>query len=160
MAIIPLNEKFIGLSATVDTTERRSALINAESQAYTMQDIVDTVEGALPPSAPQMLIAEIGQSGTSDPYLVSTAVGDITPNLFARTDVGRYVMTFNGGTLTAKTVVTILPDGAVPANTTGLIGVSVFWYSDAINIITKNPATNALADNLLNNARIQIQVYE
>lgn len=50
MAIIPNDEQFIGLSATVDTTERRSALVNAESQAYTMQDIVDTVEDALPPA--------------------------------------------------------------------------------------------------------------
>lgn len=44
MALIPLTEKFIGLSANVDTTEKRSALINAESQAYTMQDVIDTVE--------------------------------------------------------------------------------------------------------------------
>lgn len=43
MATIPLNTQFIGLASTVDTTERRSALINAESDAYTMQDIVDTV---------------------------------------------------------------------------------------------------------------------
>lgn len=48
MAIIPNDEKFIGLSATVDTTERRSALVNAESQAYTMQDIVDTVSAEIP----------------------------------------------------------------------------------------------------------------
>lgn len=48
MAIIPNDEKFIGLSASVDTTERRSALINAESQAYTMQDITDTVSATIP----------------------------------------------------------------------------------------------------------------
>jgi hypothetical protein len=48
MAIIPNDEQFIGLSATVDTTERRSALVNAESQAYTMQDIVDTVSAEIP----------------------------------------------------------------------------------------------------------------
>lgn len=50
MAIIPNDEKFIGLSASVDTTERRSALINAESQAYTMQDITDTVAAGMPPA--------------------------------------------------------------------------------------------------------------
>ena len=50
MAIIPNNEQFIGLSASVDTTERRSALINAESAAYTMQDITDTVSAGLPPA--------------------------------------------------------------------------------------------------------------
>jgi hypothetical protein len=43
MAIIPISEKFIGLSSSVDTAERRSTLINSNSQAYTMQDIIDTV---------------------------------------------------------------------------------------------------------------------
>ena len=47
MSQIPLNTQFIGLAATVDTTERRSATINAESAAYTMQDIIDTVGGGL-----------------------------------------------------------------------------------------------------------------
>lgn len=48
MAIIPNDEKFIGLSANYPTVERRSSLINAESQAYTMQDITDTVSAGLP----------------------------------------------------------------------------------------------------------------
>jgi hypothetical protein len=54
MAQIPLDQQFIGLSANVNTTERRSALINAESQAYTMQDIVDTVSTAVS-SNPQVI---------------------------------------------------------------------------------------------------------
>lgn len=37
MSTIPSGTQFIGLASTVDTTERRSALINAQSQAYTMQ---------------------------------------------------------------------------------------------------------------------------
>lgn len=48
MAIIPNDEKFIGLSASYPTVERRSSLINSESQAYTMQDITDTVAAGLP----------------------------------------------------------------------------------------------------------------
>lgn len=43
MALIPLDTKFTGLAATVNTIERRSALINSESAPYTMQDIIDTV---------------------------------------------------------------------------------------------------------------------
>lgn len=43
MATIPLGTKFTGLSADYPTVERRSALINSESQTYTMQDIIDTV---------------------------------------------------------------------------------------------------------------------
>lgn len=43
MAIISSTEQFIGFPPTLDTTERRSALINAESQPYTMQDFIDTI---------------------------------------------------------------------------------------------------------------------
>jgi hypothetical protein len=45
MAQIPLDEKFVGLSASTPTFEKRSALINSESQTYTMQDFIDTVGG-------------------------------------------------------------------------------------------------------------------
>jgi hypothetical protein len=47
MAQIPLGTQFIGLASTYQTVERRSALINNESQPYTMQDIIDTVGGGL-----------------------------------------------------------------------------------------------------------------
>ena len=47
MSQIPLGTQFIGLASTYQTTERRSALINNESQPYTMQDIIDTVGGRL-----------------------------------------------------------------------------------------------------------------
>lgn len=64
MAIIPNDEKFIGLSASVDTTERRSALINAESQAYTMQDITDTVSANIPaPTNPTSGVYPINRNG-------------------------------------------------------------------------------------------------
>ena len=62
MSTIPLNTQFIGLASTVDTTERRSALINAESQAYTMQDIVDTA--GLPYKS---YTVKLSQSGTDNP---------------------------------------------------------------------------------------------
>jgi len=39
MSTIPSGTKFIGLASFVDTTQRRSALINAESEAYTIEDI-------------------------------------------------------------------------------------------------------------------------
>jgi hypothetical protein len=43
MTIIPNTEKFIGISEDIDTVNKRSALINEGSQAYTMQDIIYTV---------------------------------------------------------------------------------------------------------------------
>lgn len=48
MAQIPLGTKFVGGASTYPMVERRSAMINDESQSYTMQDITDTVAAGLP----------------------------------------------------------------------------------------------------------------
>lgn len=42
MAIVPSTTRFIGISPSVDLTERKSSTTNAETQPYTMQDIIDT----------------------------------------------------------------------------------------------------------------------
>jgi len=44
MAQIPVGTKFIGLSPNYQTKERRSTLINSESEPYTMQDFIDTIQ--------------------------------------------------------------------------------------------------------------------
>jgi hypothetical protein len=85
MATIPLDEKFIGLSASVDTTQRRSELINAQSQAYTMQDIVDTTRPY------KVFTALLTQSGDDDPRSmqgdgggdISSATKGTTVQIFA-----------------------------------------------------------------------------
>lgn len=110
MAQIPLNTQFIGLAATVDTTERRSATINAESAAYTMQDIVDTI-----PSGPAYKVysALITQSGTNTPVatvLENTLGLNIT---WVRNSVGQYY----GGDISS-----LCPDGK-----------TVYIVSDASN---------------------------
>ena len=43
MAIIPTGQQFHTLSSSVNTTERGSAKANANREAYTMQDVIDTV---------------------------------------------------------------------------------------------------------------------
>jgi len=45
MATVAPGTKFIGLAADYPTTERRSALINAESEAYTIEDIANATSG-------------------------------------------------------------------------------------------------------------------
>lgn len=45
MATVSPGTQFIGLSATYQTVERRSALINNESQPYTIEDIATAVGG-------------------------------------------------------------------------------------------------------------------
>lgn len=159
MAIIANDTQFIGIAPSIDLTGKKSAILNEQTEPVTMLDIVDTVAAGIPPSAPLMLIANIYQQGPSNPNLIDISVQDITPNSLARATTGFYSIGFPTGTLTQKTFVNIYPAASTTA-ATGLIGVSVFWASDIIQISTKNPATNALADSYLDNARIEIQVYE
>jgi hypothetical protein len=43
--LVPSGTQFIGLSATYQTVERRSALINNESAPYTIEDIASDTTG-------------------------------------------------------------------------------------------------------------------
>jgi len=45
MGIVASGTKFIGLSSTYPTVERRSSLINNESEAYTIEDITADTSG-------------------------------------------------------------------------------------------------------------------
>ena len=45
MATVAPGTKFIGLSANYQTVERRSSLINNESEAYTIEDIANATSG-------------------------------------------------------------------------------------------------------------------
>jgi len=46
MATIPNGQKFHTVASTVDTENKGSAQLNAKREAFTMQDIIDTVGGA------------------------------------------------------------------------------------------------------------------
>ena len=45
MAVIPSDIRFVGIGTQVDMTERKTENLNALTQPYTMQDIIDTVSG-------------------------------------------------------------------------------------------------------------------
>jgi hypothetical protein len=47
MAIIANDTQFIGIAPSVYLTEKKSALLNAQTEPVTMQDIIDTVGGGL-----------------------------------------------------------------------------------------------------------------
>jgi hypothetical protein len=158
MAQIPLSEQFIGLSASVDTTERRSALINAESQAYTMQDVIDTVENALPPSAPKMLIGGINQIGTNIPDLFEI-YADFSPLSIVRNGVGAYTFIFEAGLLNEKTIATISINGSAPSPNGGILGIWVEPSNNTLYIKTMTTA-GVQSDDILSGSRLQIQVYE
>jgi hypothetical protein len=45
MSNVPLDTRFIGISPDVNLYERKTSLLNAQTQPYTMQDIIDTAGG-------------------------------------------------------------------------------------------------------------------
>ena len=160
MATIPSSTKFIGLAASVDTTERRSAMINAESEAYTMQDITDTVAAGLPPSAPQMYISILNQTSTNTPTL-GTLYEDFSPNSVVRNGVGVYTLIFPIDTfLSGKVIATISLDGGAPFPNAGFLGVSIGGPSNNTVYIKSYNTSGVLSDDILSGARLQIQVYE
>ena len=108
MATIPNDQKFIGLSASVDTTERRSALINAESQAYTMQDFIDTIGGGLP---------SFIEYDETEKTVWNNGQGDIISN----TSFGISALKEN----TTGTANTAIGSGALELSTTGTGNVAV-----------------------------------
>ena len=69
MPITPSSEQFIGFSPNVNTTERRSEIINAESFPYTMQDFINTIgagqgtQGPQGPAGPQGIQGIQGNQG-------------------------------------------------------------------------------------------------
>jgi hypothetical protein len=87
MSTVPSGTRFIGISENVNLTERKSAVLNAETQPYTIQDLVDTIgtgaegpQGVEGPAGPPGPVGPAGLewqgtwvSGTS--YVEDDAVG-------------------------------------------------------------------------------------
>lgn len=159
MATIPSGQKFHTVPSNVQTVERGSALANSQREIYTMQDVADTVAAGLPPSAPQMYIVILDQSGTNPP-VATDIVTDFDPTIINRNNVGSYTFLFPAGTFTAKTIATLTLQGSNPNGAVGVAGLTLNWDLDRIDIVTKNPATGAAADGYLSGARLSIQVYE
>lgn len=65
MTLIPSGTKFLGIAASVDTTERRSKLNNSYQEYYTIGDIA-------PEPAYKVYTALLTQSGGSDEQIISS----------------------------------------------------------------------------------------
>lgn len=64
MANVPLSTRFIGISENVNLTERKSAVLNADTQPYTIADLVSTIgTGAQGPQGVQGPAGPIGPVG-------------------------------------------------------------------------------------------------
>jgi hypothetical protein len=87
MSTVPSGTRFIGIAENVNLTERKSAVLNSDTQAYTIQDLADTVgvgaqgpQGVQGPAGPLGPVGPAGLnwqgawvSGTS--YVADDAVG-------------------------------------------------------------------------------------
>ena len=87
MSTVPSGTRFIGISENVNLTERKSAVLNAETQPFTIEDLVDTIgtgaegpQGVEGPAGPPGPVGPAGlewqgawASGTS--YVADDAVG-------------------------------------------------------------------------------------
>jgi len=93
MAIIPNGTKFHGLDASVDTLDRGSAQLNAGRQAYTMQDIADTVNAGS--SSSEVINGYLYQVGTDAPVVTifQNTIGETITS--SRTAAGTYQLIFS-----------------------------------------------------------------
>jgi hypothetical protein len=157
MATIPLDEKFIGLSASVDTTQKRSELINEQSQAYTMQDIIDTV-----PSGPayKVYTALLSQSGTNNPTVIVLENTMVNPVTIERQSAGNYTVScndFNFFTVNKTAISAISPNANGPIIRTAVNNPTTFRIETYNNSITQPYSVSS--DNVLNLSMVEIRVY-
>jgi hypothetical protein len=157
MATIPLDEKFIGLSASVDTTQKRSELINEQSQAYTMQDIIDTVGGG---PAYKVYTALLSQSGTNNPTVIVLENTMVNPVTVARQSAGNYTVScndFNFFTVNKTAISAISPNANGPIIRTAVNNPTTFRIETYNNSITQPYSVSS--DDVLNRSMVEVRVY-
>jgi len=76
MAVIPNGQKFQTLTSTVDTTEKRSKVINDNQATFTMADITETVNAeaggsSLPYSSTIMKVTQVGNATPTVSFLLN-----------------------------------------------------------------------------------------
>lgn len=85
MSIISSDTRFIGISTSVNLTERKSALINSQTEPYTMQDFIDTIGSqGLSRLYAQTSLGTLITNTTVESSLIGAGVGTLSvpPNTF------------------------------------------------------------------------------
>ena len=106
MALIPVTDKFHLVDTTVDTTNRGSAQANSLREAYTMQDVIDTVGNT---GGSQPVATGLVAQGTNN---TTTSIMSYGINIFS-TSTGTDYATKLPQPITGQTV-TIINNGATP----------------------------------------------
>jgi len=97
MAIVPNDTRFIGISPSVNLTERRSARINRETQPVSMQDITDSIR----PYKVYTAIVTVWDNDAPTAIELENTIGTIT---ITRAGTGRYTITSDSLFTEDKTV--------------------------------------------------------
>jgi hypothetical protein len=151
MAQVPLNTRFIGISQNVDLTEKKSSVLNAETQPFTMQDIVDTANSG---NASMSFVAKLTQTGTSNPVTtVYENTAEFASPYFVREDAGIYTMDLPSGYTADKVSVSI---------NNGMFTPTTFINFDdgfgKINILTTD--SGVPADDMLAYCTVEVKLFE
>jgi hypothetical protein len=101
MAIIPNDEQFIGVSSSVDMTEKKSSQVNRATQVYTLQDFSDSLTPDLTP----ITVDGNSVSIASDPTATTQAMAVIQATTL---NSGIAIVPNGTGAITAQ-----VPDGTV-----------------------------------------------
>jgi hypothetical protein len=151
MAQVPLNTRFIGISQNVNLTEKKSSVLNAETQPYTMQDIVDTANSG---NASMSFVAKLTQTGTANPVTtVYENTAAFASPYFVRQEAGVYTMALPVG-YTANKVSVSINNGLFTATTF----ISFDDTFETVNILTTD--SGLPADDMLAYCTVEVKLFE
>lgn len=150
--MIPEGTRFIGISPNVNLTEKKSAVLNAETQPFTIDDIREGT--GLPYKVYTALLSQTSTSAPTSIVLENTlgAAGS-----FSYQGVGVYNYTNSGVFTSDKTIIFCTKDAN--EETPAYIIEGKRTSDNVVQFIVKATTTNNLTNGALSKANIEIRVY-
>ena len=127
--LVPTKTKFIGISSSVDTLERKSALANSPSQVYTIEDIAESAR------LYKSYTALLTQSGGDDPQTISSGAltAGVTYEFGGVSEQGNWDFSNVGGPVYPKEYTFVATASEEPNNWEG---VSALNYNTGAPVVT------------------------
>ena len=151
MANVPLDTRFVGISPNVNLEEKKSSVLNSETQPYTMQDIVDTANSG---NTSMSFVAKLTQTGTANPVAtVYENTAEFASPYFVRQEAGVYTMALPVG-YTANKVSVSINNGMFTPNTF----ISFDDTVETVNILTTD--SGLPADDILAYCTVEVKLFE
>ena len=173
MSTVPSGTRFIGISENVNLTERKSAVLNAETQPYTIQDLVDTIgtgaegpQGVQGPAGPPGPVGPAGLEwqGTwnkNTSYVENDAVGFSGASYFCILDIPGSALNQNPNNDPTHWAL-LASQGAIgpqgvqgPTGPQGPAGTATQTYNETV-ILLSYDGTNFTYNNVINQLGVTI----